>query len=85
MLTRLGSEGGVDLAGIKCGGVTGSFNIAGSSTVFPVAQLWSEIYMAKCPGITVSYEGGGSSRGANRVCDTNAEGLGAVEIGVSRL
>ena len=41
--------------------------IAGSSTVFPVAQLWSEIYSVGCE-INFDVNGGGSSVGAGRVC-----------------
>lgn len=71
-----------DLSSIQCGTASGELAIAGSSTVFPVAQLWSEIYKAKCTNIRITVEGGGSSRGASRVCGTNSD-FGTVDIGVS--
>lgn len=68
MLTRLQAEGGVDRTDINCGPNNGSFKIAGSSTVFPVAELWAGIYTVFCHTIDVVVNGGGSSVGACRVC-----------------
>ena len=61
-------------------GPDGTISIAGSSTVFPVAELWAEAYGKACKGIEVTVEGGGSSNGAGRVCDNPARGT-AVDIG----
>lgn len=66
-------------AAAQCG-PEGSFRIAGSSTVLPIAELWAEAYEAKCSGIQVSTEGGGSSAGAGRVCGNEELGT-PVEIG----
>jgi PBP superfamily domain len=57
-----------------------TINIAGSSTVQPVAEAWSESYTAICPGITFVVEGGGSSAGAGRVCGDEEDGT-SVHIG----
>jgi ABC-type phosphate transport system substrate-binding protein len=61
-------------------GPAGSFSMAGSTTVEPIARSWAEGYMAKCPGTTITVEGGGSSIGARRVCNVTTAGT-AVEIG----
>ena len=42
MLSRAGADGGVDLSSIVCG-PDGAISVAGSSTVFPVANLWAEV------------------------------------------
>lgn len=59
---------------------TGSFAIAGSSTVLPVAELWAKGFMEKCTGVSITAEGGGSSAGAGRVC-ANEEKGSPVQIG----
>ncbi|CAE7887663.1 sphX, partial [Symbiodinium necroappetens] len=41
--------------------------VAGSSTVFPVANGWANA-MENASNITITIEGGGSSSGARRVC-----------------
>ena len=61
-------------------GPAGSFSIAGSSTVEPIAKAWAEGYQAKCPSTTITVEGGGSSVGARRVCNLTSAGT-AVDIG----
>lgn len=61
-------------------GADGTITIAGSTTVLPIAQSWAEGYEAKCPGVTVVVEGGGSSVGARRVCNRTDAGT-AVDIG----
>lgn len=63
----------------QCGPV-GSFSIAGSSTVLPIAEAWATAYSASCPGVSISVEGGGSSAGAGRVCANEEKGT-PVEIG----
>jgi len=37
-------------ANAQCGPDGGSFSIAGSTTVLPVAELWAASYMELCPG-----------------------------------
>ena len=78
MLSRAGADGGVDLTSVNCG-PTGAISVAGSSTVFPVANLWAEIYQTACD-TTLTIEGGGSGAGAGRVCDNSEKGT-AVMIG----
>ena len=78
MLSRAGAEGGVDLSSIVCG-PDGAISVAGSSTVFPVANLWAEVYQTACD-TTLTIEGGGSGAGAGRVCDNSEKGT-AVMIG----
>ena len=66
-------------------GPAGTFHIAGSRAVEPIAKSWAEGYMAKCPSITVNVStGGDSNSGARRVCnDTSMNGgESAVEIGM---
>ena len=48
-------------------GPEGSFSIAGSSTVQPVAEKWAEAYTAECPDVTITVEGGGSSQVISQV------------------
>jgi phosphate transport system substrate-binding protein len=67
------------LAQLECG-PPGSFTIAGSSTVEPIALAWAKGYTARCPDTNIIVEGGGSSVGAGRVCNLTAAGT-AVEIG----
>merc|ERR1719382_735244 len=57
-----------------------TISIAGSSTVQPISEAWAESYGGMCPRVTLTVEGGGSSNGARRVCDTGTHGS-AVEIG----
>jgi ABC-type phosphate transport system substrate-binding protein len=75
MATRIQSKSGIPREVIEaaCGPAGGEISIAGSSTVQPVAELWSSIYSSFCDvGITV--EGGGSSNGAGRVCADESRG-----------
>ena len=67
-------------AQLNCGPTPGSFTIAGSSTVEPIAIAWAAGYKAACPGITINVEGGGSSVGARRVCNLTSAGT-AIDIG----
>jgi ABC-type phosphate transport system substrate-binding protein len=54
--------------------------LAGSTTVEPIARSWAAGYVAKCPNVNVTVEGGGSSIGARRVCNRTDAGS-AVDIG----
>ena len=68
------------VAAITCGPEGGSFSIAGSSTVFPIAEAWATAYLNACPSIDITVEGGGSSDGAGRVCANEDRGS-PVDIG----
>ncbi|CAB9501436.1 Phosphate-binding protein PstS [Seminavis robusta] len=70
MKTRLQIPGGVPMQEIQdsCGPEYGRISMAGSATVFPVAQIWSDVYNLGCPTVDISIEQGGSSAGAGRVC-----------------
>ena len=66
-----------------------ALQVGGSSTVRPVAEIWGGIYQTKCHEHSISVQGGGSSRGARRVCnvnsgDSNPAYQSPVDIGVSR-
>jgi phosphate transport system substrate-binding protein len=61
-----------------CGPDGGKVEIAGSSTVFPLADAWAAGYRARCPKVNVTVEGGGSFAGASRVCGS---GGSTVDIG----
>jgi ABC-type phosphate transport system substrate-binding protein len=63
-----------------CGPSGGKVQIAGSSTVFSLANVWAASYRAQCPDINVTVESGGSSAGAARVCGLLSAG-NAVDIG----
>jgi ABC-type phosphate transport system substrate-binding protein len=63
-----------------CGPDGAKFEVAGSSTVEPIALAWAEGYMKKCPKIFVNVTGGGSTTGALRVCNNITAGA-PVEIG----
>jgi len=82
MATRVQSANGVAIADIEeyCSDAGDAISIAGSSTVYPVARLWSSIYQIGCPGNVVAVEGGGSSVGAGRVCG-NPEHGDPIDIG----
>ena len=64
-------------AQIECG-PNGTWAMAGSSTVQPIADVWAAGYMKMCPGINVTVTGGGSTTGARQVCNASQP---AVEIG----
>ena len=87
MQTRLQTPESVPLDEIEAScGDPAHIAIAGSSTVFPIARIWSSIYMLGCPAVTVSMDVGGSSAGAERVCtawpeDEAAAATNAVDIG----
>lgn len=53
----------------KCG--FGSFQTAGSTTVLPVSQGWATEYNKLCPDPKVTANGGGSSAGPRRGCNSS--------------
>jgi len=54
---------------------TKTINIAGSSTVFPVASAWGQAYSAANSDYTVTVAGGGSGAGASKVCSTDSDSV----------
>ena len=52
-----------------------TINIAGSSTVFPVASAWGQAYSASNDDYTVTVAGGGSGAGASKVCSTDSDSV----------
>jgi phosphate transport system substrate-binding protein len=66
---------------VQCGPSEQGFVIAGSTTVYQLAQKWAESYMTACDGIAITVEGGGSSSGAARVCGNITSAGGPVDIG----
>jgi PBP superfamily domain len=64
----------------SCGPEGGQISVAGSSTVFPVAEKWAASYMANCSGVNVTVAAGGSSAGAGQVCNDPERGA-PVDIG----
>ncbi|MBL6882712.1 MAG: substrate-binding domain-containing protein, partial [Candidatus Poseidoniaceae archaeon] len=52
-----------------------TINIAGSSTVFPVASAWGQAYSAADTDYTVTVAGGGSGAGASKVCSTDSDSV----------
>ncbi|KAG7358839.1 phosphate binding protein [Nitzschia inconspicua] len=81
MATRIQSKIGIPKAVVEsyCGPPGASISIAGSSTLHPIADLWSQLYSTFCD-VTISVEGGGSGNGASRVCGDESKGT-PVEIG----
>jgi phosphate transport system substrate-binding protein len=53
----------------------GTINIAGSSTVFPVASAWGQAFSQANPTFTVTVAGGGSGAGASKVCSTDTDSV----------
>jgi ABC-type phosphate transport system substrate-binding protein len=58
-------------------GTSGTITTAGSSTVYPLSQIWATQFHSNNPGLTVNPSTGGSGRGQSLV----AEGL--IDIGAS--
>jgi phosphate transport system substrate-binding protein len=81
MATRMQSALGIPQSLVEsyCGPAGASISIAGSSTVYPVADLWAQIYSTFCD-VEITVEGGGSSNGAARVCGVESRGS-PVDIG----
>ncbi len=52
-----------------------TINIAGSSTVFPVASAWGQAYSEANPEYVVNVAGGGSGAGASKVCSTDSDSV----------
>ena len=70
--------GGADF--VKAGDTTnepegGTINIAGSSTVFPVASAWGQAFSNANSAYTVTVAGGGSGAGASKVCSTDTDSV----------
>jgi phosphate transport system substrate-binding protein len=61
--------------GALAGGLAGQLQLAGSTTVQPLAEKLGEAFMAKNPGVKVEVQGGGSSVGVT------SAGEGTVDIG----
>lgn len=61
---------------VACTKTTSSIQIAGSSTVLPIASIASEQFMASHPNIQIIVNGGGSGVGANQL------GQGRIDIGM---
>ena len=53
----------------------GTINIAGSSTVFPVASAWGQAFSNANSAYTVTVAGGGSGAGASKVCSTDTDSV----------
>ena len=53
----------------------GTINIAGSSTVYPVASAWGQAYSDANSDYTVTVAGGGSGAGAAKVCSTDTDSV----------
>jgi phosphate transport system substrate-binding protein len=68
-IAEAGSHGGKIAP--DCSGA--NFDIAGSSTVFPVASAWAQEYMERCSGKDITIAGGGSGAGASRMCSTDSD------------
>jgi phosphate transport system substrate-binding protein len=62
-------------SGAPAGGLAGQLQLAGSTTVQPLAETLAEAFMAKNPGVRVEVQGGGSSVGVT------SAGEGTVDIG----
>ena len=52
-----------------------TINIAGSSTVYPVASAWGQAYQTVNTDVTVTVAGGGSGAGASKVCSTDTDSV----------
>jgi phosphate transport system substrate-binding protein len=67
------------LLGAACsrGGTSKQIVVAGSTSIQPFADRWSEVYMSEHPGRAVNVQGGGSSSGIQ------AAKSGAADIGMS--
>lgn len=81
MYTRLQSKGGLSMEMLRshCGPPGQKIAMAGSSTVFPIANIWSRLYRLACD-VDLTVEGGGSGAGAGRLC-ANMEKGEPVDIG----
>lgn len=86
------------LLGAACGGsneetdtalddtLEGELNIAGSTTVQPLAEVLAESFEVLKPGVTVYVQGGGSSVGVRSAADRSADiGMASREVKPSEL
>lgn len=64
---------------IECG-PPGTFNLAGSPTVFLVAFEWAKAYMAACNQTIINIESGGSTTGIARLCAVPGDWQGPVDV-----
>lgn len=73
----LGAGGLIFISPPLGGGVQGTITTAGSSTVYPLSQIWATEFNAVFPGLTVSPTAGGSGLGQSLV------GQELIDIGAS--
>lgn len=64
---------------IQCG-APGFLDMAGSSTLAPLAVAWNFYYQTLCPGMSSNVGGNGSAAGAGRVCADPSQPRGPVII-----
>jgi phosphate transport system substrate-binding protein len=69
------SSANTDDGSCKTTATSGTINIAGSSTVFPVASAWGQAFSNANSGFTVTVAGGGSGAGASKVCSTDTDSV----------
>jgi hypothetical protein len=67
--TKMQCKHGMDMTSIQqyCGQEGASLTMAGSAMVLPVANIWTQMFKLGCP-IDATIEGGGTNKGAHRVC-----------------
>ena len=63
---------------VECRGLDGkTIEIAGSSTVYPVASAWAQAFQVYCDAqgsnVNINVAGGGSGAGASRICSTDTD------------
>jgi phosphate transport system substrate-binding protein len=73
----LGAGGFVFISPPPGGGIQGTITTAGSTTVYPLSQIWATEFNAVFPSITINPNSGGSGLGQSLV------GQGLIDIGAS--
>jgi len=73
----LGAGGLIFISPEPGGGTQGTITTAGSSTVYPLSQIWATEFHVVFPGLTVNPSTGGSGLGQSQV------GQGLIDIGAS--
>lgn len=73
----LGAGGLIFISPPLGGGVQGTITTAGSSTVYPLSQIWATEFNVVFPGLTVNPSTGGSGLGQSLI------GQGLIDIGAS--
>jgi phosphate transport system substrate-binding protein len=73
----LGAGGLIFISPAPGGGTQGTITTAGSSTVYPLSQIWATEFNADYPGLTVNPSTGGSGLGQSQV------GAALIDIGAS--